>query len=536
MTRAAIPARERLIFAMDVPAADAARRLADQLGDSVAFYKLGLELFMSGGAFELLDWMVGRGKKVFLDLKLFDVPATVAGAVRNLRNRGVTFATVHGNQAIMEAAVGAADGVGILAVTVLTSLDRGDLDDLGFQCDVEQLVLSRARRALAAGCAGVVSSGLEAKMLRAGVDDRLIVVTPGIRPVENRPADDQKRVVGVAEAFGNGADYIVVGRPIRDAADPRIAAEAIQATIAGLFPGQMTALENDRLLRALAREPVDRTPVWIMRQAGRYLPEYRATRAKAGSFLGLATNPELACEVTLQPLARYPLDAAILFSDILMIPKAMGVGLTFEEGEGPRIERPVRSAADIDALPVPDPARELRFVTDAVALIRRELAGRVPLIGFAGSPWTVATYMVEGGSSRDFAQREGAARTSDPKALHRLLAKLARATTDYLNAQVAAGAQAAHDLRHLGRRARDAALPRVLARLHGADRRRPRPRARRAARAGDPLHQGRRRLARAHGGDGRRRARHRLDDGALGRAARDRRTASRCRATSTRPR
>ncbi|HEY8266447.1 MAG TPA: orotidine-5'-phosphate decarboxylase [Steroidobacteraceae bacterium] len=236
VSRAAVPARDRLIFAMDVPTADAARRLVDQLGDSITFYKLGLEVFTSGGAFELLDWMVGHGKKVFLDLKLFDVPATVAGAVRNLRNRGVTFATVHGNQAIMEAAVEAADGVGILAVTVLTSLDRGDLDDLGFQCDVEQLVLSRARRALEAGCAGVVSSGLEAKMLRAGVDDRLIVVTPGIRPVENRPVDDQKRVVGVAEAFGNGSDYIVVGRPIRDAADPRIAAEAIQAMIAGLFP------------------------------------------------------------------------------------------------------------------------------------------------------------------------------------------------------------------------------------------------------------------------------------------------------------
>jgi orotidine-5'-phosphate decarboxylase len=235
--RAAVSARERLIFAMDVPTPDGARRLVDQLGDSVSFYKLGLELFTSGGAFELLDWMVGRDKRVFLDLKLFDVPATVAGAVRNLRNRGVTFATVHGNQAIMEAAVEAADGVGILAVTVLTSLDRGDLDDLGFQCDVGELVLSRARRALEAGCVGVISSGLEAKKLRAGVDDRLIVVTPGIRPVENRPTDDQKRIVGVAEAFGNGADYIVVGRPIRDAADPRIAAEAIQATIAGLFPG-----------------------------------------------------------------------------------------------------------------------------------------------------------------------------------------------------------------------------------------------------------------------------------------------------------
>ena len=238
MTRAAIPARERLIFALDVPTVDAARTLADRLGDAVSFYKLGLELFMSGDAFPLLDELAGRGKKIFLDLKLFDVPATVAGAVRNLKGRGVTFATVHGNQAIMEAAAGAADGFGILAVTVLTSLDRGDLDDLGFQCDVEALVLSRARRALAAGCAGVVSSGLEAKVLRAGVDDRLIVVTPGIRPVENRAEDDQKRVVSVAEAFANGADYIVVGRPIRDAADPRAAAESIQATIAGLFPGR----------------------------------------------------------------------------------------------------------------------------------------------------------------------------------------------------------------------------------------------------------------------------------------------------------
>lgn len=236
MPRAVIPARERLIFAMDVPDAGAARRLAETLGDSVSFYKIGLEVFMSGGGFELLDWLVGRGKRVFVDLKFFDVPATVASAVRNLRNRGVTFTTVHGNQAIMEAAVAAAGDVGVLAVTVLTSLDRGDLDDLGFRCDVEALVLSRARRALAAGCAGVVSSGLEANLLRAGVDDRLIVVTPGIRPVENRPADDQKRVVGVDEAFLNGADYIVVGRPIRDAADPRAAAESIQATIAEQFP------------------------------------------------------------------------------------------------------------------------------------------------------------------------------------------------------------------------------------------------------------------------------------------------------------
>jgi uroporphyrinogen decarboxylase len=203
----------------------------------------------------------------------------------------------------------------------------------------------------------------------------------------------------------------------------------------------LSELKNDRLLRALARQPVDRTPVWIMRQAGRYLPEYRATRAKAGNFLALATNPELACEVTLQPIARFPLDAAILFSDILMIPKAMGVGLAFEEGEGPRIERPLRRPADIEALPVPDIGRELGFVTDAVALIRRELAGRVPLIGFAGSPWTVATYMIEGAGSRDF-PRSKALLYGDPRALHALLEKLARATTDYLNAQIAAGAQA----------------------------------------------------------------------------------------------
>jgi orotidine-5'-phosphate decarboxylase len=237
VTRISIPARERLIFAMDVPDADAARRLAEELGDSVVFYKLGLELFMSGGYFELLDWMVARGKKVFVDLKFFDVPATVAAAVRNLTNRGVTFATVHGNQGIMEAAAAAKGDLKILAVTVLTSLDRGDLDDLGFECDVEKLVLSRARRALEAGCDGVVSSGLEAKMLRDGVDEKLIVVTPGIRPVENRPADDQKRVVNVQQAFANGADYIVVGRPIRDAADPRAAAEAIQKTIATVFGG-----------------------------------------------------------------------------------------------------------------------------------------------------------------------------------------------------------------------------------------------------------------------------------------------------------
>ncbi len=238
MTRISIPSRERLIFAMDVADAGAARALAERLGDSVQFYKLGLELFMAGGYFELLDWMVARGKQVFVDLKFFDVPATVGAAVRNLAGRGVTFATVHGNQGIMEAAAAAKGDVKILAVTVLTSLDRGDLDDLGFACDVERLVLSRARRALEAGCDGVISSGLEAAALRAGVDDRLIVVTPGIRPVENRPVDDQKRVVNVEQAFANGADYIVVGRPIRDAADPAAAAEAIQATIARVFRGQ----------------------------------------------------------------------------------------------------------------------------------------------------------------------------------------------------------------------------------------------------------------------------------------------------------
>lgn len=235
MPKKPVPPEERLIFALDVPDADAARKLAETLGDSVRFYKLGLELMMAGGYFELLDWLVARDKRIFVDLKFFDVPATVGRAVARLRNRGVTFATVHGNQSIMEAAAEAKGDVGILAVTVLTSLDRGDLDDLGFQCDVEQLVLSRARRALEAGCDGVVSSGLEARTLRQNVDDRLVVVTPGIRPVDNRPEDDQKRVVSVEDAFRFGADYIVIGRPIRDAADPRIAAESIQQTIAGAF-------------------------------------------------------------------------------------------------------------------------------------------------------------------------------------------------------------------------------------------------------------------------------------------------------------
>jgi orotidine-5'-phosphate decarboxylase len=227
-----IPARDRLIFALDVPNAAAARELVTRLDDSVTFYKIGLELFMSGEYFALLDWLRERDKQIFVDLKFFDIPATVAGAIKRLHNRGVTFATVHGNQGIMEAAAAAKGDVKILAVTVLTSLDRGDLDDLGFQCDVQQLVLSRARRALEAGCDGVVSSGLEAQQLRADIDQRLLVVTPGIRPVDNRPSDDQHRVVTPTQAFEWGADYIVVGRPIRDAADPRAAALAIQAEIA----------------------------------------------------------------------------------------------------------------------------------------------------------------------------------------------------------------------------------------------------------------------------------------------------------------
>lgn len=203
----------------------------------------------------------------------------------------------------------------------------------------------------------------------------------------------------------------------------------------------MSELLNDRLLRALLRQPVDRTPLWVMRQAGRYLPEYRATRSRAGDFMGLCTNPELACEVTLQPLARFPLDAAILFSDILTVPDAMGCGLYFEAGEGPRFQRPVRSAADLAALADPDPEVELRYVMDAVRLIRRELGGRVPLIGFAGSPWTLATYMVEGGSSKNFSQIKGMM-YANPQLLHALLEKLADSVCRYLNAQVAAGAQA----------------------------------------------------------------------------------------------
>jgi uroporphyrinogen decarboxylase len=204
----------------------------------------------------------------------------------------------------------------------------------------------------------------------------------------------------------------------------------------------MSALKNDRFLRALLKQPVDVTPVWMMRQAGRYLPEYRATRAKAGDFVSLMKNPELACEVTIQPLDRYPqLDAAILFSDILTIPDSMGQGLYFETGEGPRFKKVISSLADIEALPIPDPEKDLGYVMDGVRNIRRELNGRVPLIGFSGSPWTLATYMVEGGSSRDF-RKSKAMLYDNPQAMHALLDKLAQSIIAYLNGQICAGAQA----------------------------------------------------------------------------------------------
>ena len=203
----------------------------------------------------------------------------------------------------------------------------------------------------------------------------------------------------------------------------------------------MTELRNDTFLRALMKEPVDYTPVWMMRQAGRYLPEYRETRARAGDFLSLCKNAELACEVTLQPLERFPLDAAILFSDILTIPDAMGLGLYFEVGEGPKFRKTVRNEADVQALLQPSMDDELGYVMNAVRVIRHELNGRVPLIGFSGSPWTLATYMVEGGSTRDFRHIK-AMMFDQPEVMHQLLARLADSVTDYLNAQIRAGAQA----------------------------------------------------------------------------------------------
>lgn len=203
----------------------------------------------------------------------------------------------------------------------------------------------------------------------------------------------------------------------------------------------MSELKNDRFLRALLKEPVDYTPVWMMRQAGRYLPEYRASRERAGSFMDLCKNPDLACEVTIQPLDRFPLDAAILFSDILTIPDAMGLGLSFAQGEGPQFAHPVRSEADVNKLGVPDPEDELGYVMDAVRVIRRELDGRVPLIGFSGSPWTLATYMVEGSSSKEYANIKKMMYDT-PAIMHKLLDTVAQSVTSYLNAQIAAGAQA----------------------------------------------------------------------------------------------
>jgi orotidine-5'-phosphate decarboxylase len=233
--KAHIPARERLIFALDVSDIDQARQLIGKLGDSVVFYKLGLEFFLSGNYFELAAELRAQGKKIFADLKLFDIPATVASAVRQLARQEVNFCTVHGNDGMLRAAAEAKGEMQILAVTALTSLDQGDLDDLGFKCDALTLVLSRARRALEAGCDGVVSSGLEVPALRQSVDHALITVCPGIRPILNDeipPQDDQQRVVTPARAISDGADYLVVGRPIRDADDPRAAAETIQQQIA----------------------------------------------------------------------------------------------------------------------------------------------------------------------------------------------------------------------------------------------------------------------------------------------------------------
>ena len=203
----------------------------------------------------------------------------------------------------------------------------------------------------------------------------------------------------------------------------------------------MTVLKNDIFIKALLKQPIKRTPVWMMRQAGRYLPEYRKIREQAGSFLNLCTNPELACEVTMQPLRRFNFDAAILFSDILTIPDAMGLGLYFTEGEGPKFNHPIKTAADIKKLPIPDPTSELRYVIDAVRLIRNTLQGSVPLIGFSGSPWTLATYMVEGGSSKSFQKIKGLM-YEQPKQLHVMLDKLAQSVAAYLNAQIEAGAQA----------------------------------------------------------------------------------------------
>jgi len=225
--------QDLLIVSLDLPTVADAKAMVEDLGDAVTFYKIGLEVFMSGEYFELLEWLSAKQKKIFVDLKFFDVPATVGRAVKQLNGKGVTFATIHGNDSIMRAAAENKGDVQVLAVTVLTSLDRGDLDDLGFDCDVDKLVLSRAKRAISLGCDGVVASGLEAPVMRENLGTNFMIISPGIRPVDND--DDQKRVVTVPKAFENGADYIVIGRPIRDAENPREAALAIQQQIADVF-------------------------------------------------------------------------------------------------------------------------------------------------------------------------------------------------------------------------------------------------------------------------------------------------------------
>ena len=236
LSKKPIPARERLIFALDFPAVKEAEEIIEILGDSVQFYKLGLEIFMADGYFNLIDKLHKKGKKVFVDLKFFDVPNTVASAVRQLKNRNAEFVTVHGNDKILEAACNVKSGVKVLAVTVLTSLCQEDIESLGFQdVKVESLVYSRAKRALEIGCDGIISSGLEVPRLRKELGDKLLIVVPGIRPIENTEIDDQKRTVSVETAFNNGADYIVVGRPIKKAPDPKQAAEDIQARITKVF-------------------------------------------------------------------------------------------------------------------------------------------------------------------------------------------------------------------------------------------------------------------------------------------------------------
>ncbi len=235
LSRKDIPPRERLILALDVPSPKEAQRLVIRLGDSVIFYKLGLQLFMAGGYFELVEWLKKRKKKVFVDLKFFDVPETVKNAVKQLRRRHATFASVHGNDEMLQAAVSEKNGIKILAVTVLTSLDESDMKALGFQTDIKAVVESRAKRALKLGCDGLISSGIEAPALRQKFGDKFLIVTPGIRPGSNRTIDDQKRTVDVEQAFRNGADYIVVGRPILNANDQKAAADKIQARIASLF-------------------------------------------------------------------------------------------------------------------------------------------------------------------------------------------------------------------------------------------------------------------------------------------------------------